>query len=149
MNAGSTLDSLECHWATRRRYRASILAAVGALMAFMLLVGVSCGAESLTWSEVYRSVLDWVTVLPAENREPRSSIIVFELRLPRVIAMALTGAALASAGAAYQGLFRNSLADPYVIGIAAGCGLGAIAVISWFPSTGDFSQLVWVPVEFL
>ncbi len=52
--------------------------------------------------------------------------ILFDIRLPRVALMILTGAALASSGAAYQGLFRNPLADPYLIGAAAGAGLGAV-----------------------
>ncbi|MCL4561411.1 MAG: iron ABC transporter permease [Chloroflexi bacterium] len=53
-------------------------------------------------------------------------VILFELRLPRTILMALTGAALSGSGAAYQGLFRNPLADPYLIGVASGAGLGAV-----------------------
>src|SRR5262249_1364469 len=55
--------------------------------------------------------------------------ILFDIRLPRVALMALTGAALASSGTAYQGVFRNPLADPYLIGVASGAGLGAICVI--------------------
>lgn len=56
--------------------------------------------------------------------------ILFALRLPRTVLMAITGAALAGSGAAYQGLFRNPLADPYTIGVASGAGLGAIMVMS-------------------
>ena len=52
--------------------------------------------------------------------------IVLEIRLPRVILAGLVGAALATAGATYQGLFRNPLADPYLIGVAQGASLGAI-----------------------
>lgn len=55
--------------------------------------------------------------------------ILFNLRLPRTVLMCLTGAALAGSGAAYQGLFRNPLADPYLIGIASGAGLGAVVAI--------------------
>lgn len=58
------------------------------------------------------------------------STILFELRLPRTILIALTGAALAGSGAAYQGLFRNPLADPYLIGVASGAGLGAVIAMS-------------------
>ena len=53
--------------------------------------------------------------------------IIIDVRLPHAILMLLTGAALASSGAAYQGLFRNPLADPYLIGVASGAGLGAVA----------------------
>lgn len=56
--------------------------------------------------------------------------IVFQLRLPRTILMALVGAALAGSGASYQGLFRNPLADPYLIGVASGAGLGAVIAMS-------------------
>lgn len=52
------------------------------------------------------------------------------VRLPHTVLVALTGAALASSGAAYQGLFRNPLADPYLIGIASGAGLGAVIAMS-------------------
>jgi iron complex transport system permease protein len=56
--------------------------------------------------------------------------ILIEIRLPRVVLIALTGAALACSGTAYQGLFRNPLADPYLIGVASGAGLGAIGAIT-------------------
>lgn len=58
------------------------------------------------------------------------STILIQLRLPRTLLVALTGAALAGSGAAYQGLFRNPLADPYLIGIASGAGLGAVIAMS-------------------
>jgi iron complex transport system permease protein len=53
-------------------------------------------------------------------------VIFFKIRLPHMVLIALTGAALAGSGAAYQGLFRNPLADPYLIGVASGAGLGAV-----------------------
>jgi iron complex transport system permease protein len=53
-------------------------------------------------------------------------IIIFQIRLPRIILAGLAGAALSVAGTTYQGLFRNPLADPYLIGVAQGAGLGAI-----------------------
>ena len=55
--------------------------------------------------------------------------IVWQIRLPRVVLGALVGAMLAGGGAAYQGVFRNPLADPYLLGVAAGGGLGATIVI--------------------
>jgi iron complex transport system permease protein len=56
--------------------------------------------------------------------------IVYRIRLPHTMLVALSGAALAGSGAAYQGLFRNPLADPYLIGVASGAGLGAVAAMS-------------------
>ena len=56
--------------------------------------------------------------------------ILFEIRLPHALLIFLTGAALAGSGAGYQGLFRNPLADPYLIGVASGAGLGAVIAMS-------------------
>ena len=56
--------------------------------------------------------------------------ILLDLRFPRTVLIALTGASLAGSGAAYQGLFRNPLADPYLIGVASGAGLGAVIAMS-------------------
>lgn len=58
------------------------------------------------------------------------TFIVWQIRLPRTVLIALTGAALSGSGAAYQGLFRNPLADPYLIGVASGAGLGAVIAMS-------------------
>ena len=67
--------------------------------------------------------------LPVEIT-PAFATILFDLRLPRTLLVALTGAALSGSGAAYQGLFRNPLADPYLIGVASGAGLGAVIAMS-------------------
>jgi iron complex transport system permease protein len=56
--------------------------------------------------------------------------ILFQIRLPNAVLIALTGMALSGSGAAYQGLFRNPLADPYIIGVAAGAGLGAVLAMA-------------------
>ncbi len=58
------------------------------------------------------------------------AFIVWKIRLPRTLLIALTGAALGGSGTAYQGLFRNPLADPYLIGVASGAGLGAVIAMS-------------------
>ena len=62
--------------------------------------------------------------------------ILFDVRLPRVALTALIGAALAASGSTYQGLFRNPLADPYLVGVASGAGLGATLAIAFnLPAT--------------
>jgi len=73
-----------------------------------------------------------------------SSTIVLDIRLPHAVLIVLTGAALAGSGAGYQGLFRNPLADPYLIGVASGAGLGAVIAMSirW---PEDLSALFVVP----
>jgi cobalamin transport system permease protein len=70
--------------------------------------------------------------------------LLFELRLPRVVMGALVGGVLSLAGAGYQGVFRNPLADPYLLGVAAGAGLGATLVIG---AGGD--QALLAPMAFV
>jgi iron complex transport system permease protein len=73
--------------------------------------------------------------LPVEMTWPMTSeTILWEIRFPRIVLGGLVGCGLAVAGATYQGLFRNPLADPYLLGVAAGAGLGAVvAFILPFP----------------
>src|SRR5687768_7849284 len=73
--------------------------------------------------------------LPVDATWPATwETILLEIRFPRIVLGALVGAGLAVAGATYQGLFRNPLADPYLLGVAAGAGLGAVvAFILPFP----------------
>ncbi len=63
----------------------------------------------------------------------REAAILWELRVPRVVLGGVVGAMLAMAGAAYQGVFRNPLADPYLLGVAAGAGLGATVAVAYLP----------------
>ncbi len=68
--------------------------------------------------------------LPIEADWPeRWSAIVWQVRLPRVLLAGLVGATLAYSGTTYQGIFRNPLAEPYLLGVAAGAGLGATIII--------------------
>ncbi|MGH2730010.1 MAG: FecCD family ABC transporter permease [Actinomycetota bacterium] len=69
----------------------------------------------------------------------REAAILWELRVPRVVLGGLVGAMLALAGAAYQGVFRNPLADPYLLGAAAGAGLGATLAIAYLPGVSDWA----------
>lgn len=66
------------------------------------------------------------------NLDPNGSFaaILFQLRVPRTVLLILVGAALAGSGSAYQGLFRNPLADPFLIGVSSGAGMGAIIAMS-------------------
>jgi len=71
--------------------------------------------------------------------------IIYQIRLPHAVLILLTGAALGGSGAAYQGVFRNPLADPYLIGVASGAGLGAVIAmaVSW---PGDLLGLYTIPI---
>jgi iron complex transport system permease protein len=91
-----------------------------------LLAGVLVGAVGMSARGVLAEVADHLPFVSIESGlGDREAAIVWDLRLPRVVLAALVGATLAAAGAAYQGVFRNPLADPYLLGVAAGAGLGA------------------------
>lgn len=84
---------------------------------------------SLAIGSVFISPADLWQTLMGRGTETASAIL-WRIRLPRTILIALTGAALGGSGAAYQGLFRNPLADPFLIGVASGAGLGAVIAMS-------------------
>ena len=108
-------------------------------LAAALLVGVLVGPVELGAVNVVRATFAHVLGLDSPLSGADDAIL-WELRLPRVILAALVGGTLAAAGAAYQGVFRNPLADPYLLGAAAGAGLGATLVAAYAPAsafTGD------------
>jgi iron complex transport system permease protein len=111
--------------------RLSFAASV-AFLAAALVTGVLVGPVDLGLANVIRGTIAHVFGL----RSPLSGAddaILWELRLPRVVLAALVGGTLAIAGAAYQGVFRNPLADPYLLGAAAGAGLSATLVVAYAP----------------
>ncbi len=89
----------------------------------MLTLSMAIGSVFIAPIEIWR-------VLAGDGSNETFRTILFNIRLPRTILIALVGAALAGSGATYQGLFRNPLADPYLIGVASGAGLGAILAMS-------------------
>ncbi len=106
---------------------------VGVLaVAVALVLGVAVGPVSLPPGRVALQLLDLVPgVHLRTGLGDREVAIITQLRLPRVVLGLLVGALLALAGGCYQGVFRNPLADPYLLGVAAGAGLGAtVAIVS-------------------
>jgi len=104
------------------------LSAVVVLVA--LTLGVSIGAISIAPSAVFQEITSHIFNFTSHQTSAQSAII-WQLRLPRVLLAFVVGSMLASAGCAYQGTFRNPLADPYLLGVSAGAGLGAtIAIIN-------------------
>ena len=93
----------------------------------VLVLSMRMGAIKIGAREVLGSLLDW------HRSGNTNSVILFEIRLPRVLASALVGAALSVAGLLFQGLFRNPMADPYVIGSSGGAALGAAVGLFFLP----------------
>ena len=110
----------------RRPYLFNLLA-----LGFAALLSVAVGSVFIPPATLASLLLARLPGVSVATTAPETyQVILFQIRLPHMALMALTGAALASSGAAYQGLFRNPLADPYLIGVASGAGLGAVLALS-------------------
>jgi iron complex transport system permease protein len=107
-----------------------------ALLGLALLFALRCGKAPISLDMQAHILAKRLLSMPIAVTWPASyENILFDMRLPRILLGALVGSALATAGAGYQGLFRNPLADPYLIGVAAGAGLGAVfAFVLPFPA---------------
>jgi iron complex transport system permease protein len=108
-----------------RVWRWQITASAAAALLIACLLGVGFGPVNLNFGSIIKTLLGLPNGLENEDRT-----LLLELRLPRVVLGALVGAALATSGAVYQSVFRNPLADPYLLGVASGAGLGATIAIT-------------------
>lgn len=116
------------------------VAAVGFLVV-SLVVGVLAGPVDIGAGDALRSLLAHLG-LGGSTLDQVSDTILWQLRVPRVLLAALVGGMLAVAGATYQGVFHNPLADPYLLGVAAGAGLGATLAIAYLPDALEGHQLL-------
>ncbi|MGH3241137.1 MAG: FecCD family ABC transporter permease [Spirillospora sp.] len=104
------------------------------LLVVCLLAGVLVGSAGLPVGGVLKALADRVPFVHVDSGlGVIDENVLFELRLPRALMAALVGGMLALAGAGYQGVFRNPLADPYLLGAAGGAGVGATLVIALVP----------------
>lgn len=104
---------------------------LGIAVGASVLLSIGMGMAELSPGTVTRIVLSHLGVLPADPQvNARHDAIVWQLRAPRALTAVLVGAALASAGAALQAIVRNTLADPFLLGVSSGASLGAAAVIT-------------------
>jgi iron complex transport system permease protein len=96
-----------------------------------IIFSIALGAVFIAPVTILRILATQFSGLNLNANWPDSyAAIILAIRLPHTVLVLLTGAALGSSGAAYQGLFRNPLADPYLIGVASGAGLGAVFAMS-------------------
>lgn len=112
-----------------------------AALAATIAVAVTVGSVSIPFSDLLGSLWRGST----GELSTVNDVIVWQIRLPRVLMAACVGAALALAGVGFQGIFQNPLADPYLLGAASGAGLGATLVIA-FGSAVPWLGLIGVPV---
>jgi iron complex transport system permease protein len=112
------------------RNRATVIGVVVLIAA--ILAGLLIGPVRIGTVNVFRWLFSFGQAPTGMSEQ--EALILAELRLPRVIVAGLVGASLATSGAAYQAVFRNPLADPYLLGAAAGAGLGATIAVGYGPA---------------
>jgi iron complex transport system permease protein len=120
-----------------------VLAVCGALLVLLfvaVVISLRLGAYPITIPEIVRTLFDRLT--GRTDQIPSALLlVVFGLRLPRIALGIIVGAALSTAGAGFQALLRNPLADPYVLGVSSGAALGAILSLLLAPHTIGAIQL--------
>ncbi|MEM4576075.1 MAG: iron chelate uptake ABC transporter family permease subunit [Candidatus Nezhaarchaeales archaeon] len=124
-----TLEHIE---ARRRRWKL-YMTSLGVLL-LTTFFSICIGSSLIPFEETLKVFFKWL--LPSMNVDPLYEQIIWTIRLPRVLMGCMVGAALSLAGALLQGIFRNPMADPYVIGVSSGAALGAsIAIVLGFGFT--------------
>lgn len=116
--------------------RATVQLAVAlAALAVAVVAGVMIGPLPIPVSGIVRSLVDALPLISLDSGlTEQQEQVVWQMRLPRVVLAGMVGGILALGGGTYQAAFRNPLADPYLLGVAAGAGLGATVAIVWFRS---------------
>ena len=119
---------------------------VGAFLILLcsILLSLLFGPVSIRPDRIFLEIFDRIPGISVDSGLSKvEAAIVWDVRLPRIVLGLIVGGLLAMAGASYQGVFRNPLADPYLLGVAAGAGLGAtVAIVSGASNgTGMFDAL--------
>src|SRR5690625_457508 len=114
-----------------RRLRLGSFALLFVVLLMIALVSLASGPLQLSVREIFSGIVArfWKSDLMAADSV--GQMVIWEIRLPRIINGILVGAVLAASGAVMQGLFRNPLADPGLIGVSSGAAVGAVAAIGW------------------
>jgi iron complex transport system permease protein len=120
-----------------RRLRMGWLPAGLVAVVVAVLLGTMIGPAGPVWWRVPLALLDHLPLVSVDSGvSEREWSIIWNIRMPRVVLAGLVGAMLSVGGASYQGVFRNPLVDPYLLGAAAGAGLGATLMIATWGDVG-------------
>lgn len=116
-------------WVGPKPASISVLAVLIVLLVFSILYSVTIGRYELSVLDVAYILIDNIHPLVTPYWEPVQEVVVEQVRLPRIIAAVIIGFGLSVSGAALQGLFRNPLVDPGIIGVTSGAGFGGTLAI--------------------
>lgn len=134
MKASAESSSMSVGYVGTRIPYALLVAVSSIALLFLIIFGLTAGALHIPLSDV-------IAVITGHGEEMARNVIL-NLRLPRILVAALAGASLAIAGSMMQGAVRNPLADPSVVGVTSGAGMGALLVLTIWPNAPG----TWVPV---
>ena len=120
-----------------------ILAALIAAFILTVIVALNVGYAPISFSQILLILGKQIPFAPISSASisPKNSAIILRLRLPRVLAGALVGAGLAAAGVIYQGIFRNPMADSYLLGASAGASVGYTIAVLYVTSSLSFNRV--------
>ncbi|GAB6086936.1 FecCD family ABC transporter permease [Alkaliphilus crotonatoxidans] len=123
------MDTLEMSIVEKRRVKRSftVLMVFGILIILTFIISMNVGYIRLSPHELFRTIIGAGT--------SNQKLILFDFRLPRIVLSVLVGAGLGVSGCLLQGISRNPLADPGILGIHAGAGLMVVLYVSFFPTT--------------
>ena len=120
--------------------RGVVLGLLGAAVAVGFVLAVALGSTVIPLDRAIPALLR------ADGADPGAEVIIWTVRLPRAVTAVLAGAALAVAGVQMQTLFRNPLAEPYILGVSSGASLGvALAVTGWAGPAGTLTSQIAGP----
>ncbi len=133
---------------TNKRPISKIIISVFFLI-FICLVAITIGPADVTLSQTVRILLSKIPYIGSHisinDIKVSQQTIILQIRFPRVLLAALVGIALATVGATFQGLFKNPMADPYIIGVSSGAALGAsVAIVTGLSALVGYLAVPWM-----
>src|SRR5208283_1317899 len=131
-------DKVEGTYIKRSSRWKLILATLIVALIVTIIISLNIGYASISFSQILDILGKQIPFLSnsinSSSISPASEAIILQIRLPRVLAGALVGAGLAAAGVVYQGIFRNPMADSYVLGASAGASVGYTVAVLYVAS---------------
>lgn len=124
MMATASLANIETNERRRLKIEWTVGIALAIVLVIVILWSMSVGPYNLTMSDAWASVLQVFGIGDGPSNSKASTVLLV-IRLPRILLSALVGAALAVSGATYQGLFKNPMVSPGILGVSSGAGVGA------------------------
>jgi iron complex transport system permease protein len=118
----------------------ALLAAGGLLLVGAIIIALGWGSVAIPWRAMPGLLWQWASGAPLSP----SAVVLWEIRLPRILLAGIIGGVLAVVGASLQALLRNALADPYVLGVSSGAALGAVVGGLMSHSLHDASLVLFI-----